>query len=235
MGPKLSWPIAFAVVGACVFGQPAWATIVSGNVTGGTYSDSTFVILDLPFDPPNGPVNTVGKNDFNTHDLYGFNEDQNILLTSDLLVNVGATISAGTMVASHYIFWDPPGDSSSTLKKVTGNVVFDSAILGIATSKALLSASDFLANTGVTYLDPNLRGLESTDHVSINGSNTLQIDLHFEANTPGDYIRVFTAYSPTAAGPPPAVPLPAALPLFASGLAAFGGLGAWRKRRARRA
>jgi hypothetical protein len=42
------------------------------------------------------------------------------------------------------------------------------------------------------------------------------------ASTPGDYVRVFTEYSPAAA-----VPLPAGLPLMAGVFAALG----WLRRR----
>ena len=153
---------AIIAVGVALVANPAAAVIVGGNITGGTYGNSNFVLLTVPFTSSN-PDNTVGNDNFNSHDLYGFNEDQNILLTDPLLVDVGGgvthTIAAGTMVASHYIFWDPPGNGSTPLKTVTGNVEFNSQILGIATGRSLLDASDFLANTGVTYKNPGLRGL----------------------------------------------------------------------------
>ena len=219
------WIAAATVAGICLLGQPAWATIVSGLITQHPSGHPTaFIKLTLPFvAPATGDANTVGNNSFDMYNLYGFDEDQNILLASDLHVNVGSTIPVGTTVASHYIFWDPPG---SSLKTVKANIVFDSAILEIATSSKRLNQSDYLANTGVTYLTGSERGLESGDSVHIDGSNILQIDLSLSADSPGDYIRVFTEYSPSAE-----VPLPAALPLFAAGLGAFGGVGAWRKRK----
>ena len=95
-----------------------------------------------------------------------------------------------------------------------GTVTFDSNILGIISSTDNLGASDFLANTGVTYLEPTLRGLEVDDIVTITGLNTISVD--WVARNPGDYIRVITAQSPAA------VPVPAAFWLFGSALALLG-------------
>jgi hypothetical protein len=38
----------------------------------------------------------------------------------------------------------------------------------------MLSASDFLANTGVNYLSPALRGLEPVDAVTISGARQIR-------------------------------------------------------------
>lgn len=205
--------IAAACAASVALIAPANATIISGAVTGGQAQSQggVFEKLTLPFDPPNGAINTVGNNTFQTPNLYGFDEDQNILLGADLSVD-GGTISAGTVVASHYIFFDP--NNSTT---ITGSVTFDSEILGVVSSTGLLAASDFLANTGVTYLNPGLRGLEAnTDSYSL--SDAFTIAIAWRASTPGDYIRVLTARSPGA----PEVPIPGAIPLFLSGLAGFG-------------
>lgn len=209
-----------ALIALSLAASPAGAVIVGGSVTGGTAlgQGGTFVELTLPFNPPNGPANTVGNNTFQTPNLYGFNEDQNILLGADLVADLGGTLTAGTTVASHYIFFDPRNTTS-----IIGSVTFDSEILGVITSTGLLLASDFLANTGVTYLNPGLRGLEAnTDSVSLSDMFTLA--LAWTASTPGDYVRVLTARSPGAE----VVPLPAAIPLFLTGLA---GMGLMKRRR----
>ena len=65
-------------------------------------------------------------------------------------------------------------------------------------------------NLGVTYENPTLRGLESGDTVTITGLKTINVD--WSAGSPGDYIRVLTNFSPSA------VPVPAAVWLFGSGL-----------------
>ena len=103
-----------------------------------------------------------------------------------------------------------------------GTVSFDSDIFGIITSTSNLAASDFLINTGVTYLNPTLRGLESGDSATITGLQTITVD--WRAGTPGDYIRVLTDFSPGA------VPIPASVWLFGSGL--FGIVGIARRKKA---
>ena len=162
------------------------------------------------------PDNTVGKNTFQDQNLYGFDEGQNIVITADLAVDILADglgggggpgiVNQGSTVASHYIFFDPKGSATQM-----GSVTFDSAIFGIITSTGNLAASDFLINTGVNYLNPEFRGLESGDIVTITGLNSIEVD--WFASTPGDYIRVLTDFSPAAV-----VPVPAAVWLFASGL-----------------
>lgn len=198
----------------------AFATIVSGAVTGGSAlgNGGIFIKLDVPFNASN-PNNTVGNNNFDTANLYGFDEEQNINLVADLDVNILAgtsgagVITAGTTVASHYIFFDPLQSNSQI-----GSILFDSVILGIITSKNNLSASDHLVNNDVTYKNPSLRGLEAGDTVSIVGSYTMNVD--WTASSPGDYVRVLTAYSPGVSE----VPVPAALFLFAPALLGFMGL-----------
>ena len=193
----------------------AQATITGGAVTGGYSFDNggTFILLSVPFDVST-PENTVGSNNFNDLNLYGFDEDQNILLEADLDVDilaatgVGGIASAGSTVASHYIAYDPAG---SATRRQVGTITFDSEIFGVITKSGTLNASDFLANTGVTYESPGLRGLESADRISFIDAYTLEVD--WAAGSPGDYIRVLTDFSPGAA-----VPLPAPFFLLASSL-----------------
>ncbi len=197
---------------------PVNATIIGGNVTGGTAGGSFFK-LSVPLSGST-PFNSVGENNFNDNNLYGFDEDQNILLAATLALDIdnGTTTSAGDYVASHYIFFDP-----GPTRSITGTVDFDSEVLGIITSKSKLQSSDFLANTGVNYLSPTYRGLESGDSVWISGLQ--QIELNFSAGNPGDYIRVITTFSPQAA-----VPEPSTVILLGIGLAGLGG-GYLRRRR----
>lgn len=191
----------------------ASATIVEGAVTGGTAltAGGTFVKLTVPLANPFGPPDSVGDDNFQSPNLFGFDEDQNILLTAPLAVDAGTgPIPAGTTVASHYIFFDP-GPSLH----VVGTVNFDSPVLGVLSSRGTLAASDFLANTGVNYLNPGNRGLEAGDSVTISGPDQILFDT--VASTPGDYVRVLTAFSPAAA----AVPEPGSVGLLAGGLAAL--------------
>lgn len=189
----------FIATATVALGLPlVWASAVSAFTLSGTVSGGdalaqggSFIKLDLPFQPILGDPNTVGDDNFQAPNLYVFDEDQNIFLTEDLQVDVGDAIPSGSTVASHYIFFDP-----ATPTSLTGTVSFDSEVLGIITSTDTLFSSDFLANTGVTYLNPLARGLEPNDSVTISGPN--QITLAVTANTPGDYVRVITAFSPTA-------------------------------------
>lgn len=215
----LKWiaPLAGALM---IAGGSASAAVLSGTAGTGTFeliTDTT----GLSVGNDNQQENTT---------LFAFDEDQNIILGSAL--NLGTdfsnrteyqfSIASGTVVASHYVFFDPAGTRS-----ISGTVTFDADILGVAGFTGDLADTDFLANNSVTYLNDNLRGIEITenfgfdqDSYSISG-DTLTLD--FQASTPGDYIRVFTAQSPT--GPAPSlVPLPAAGWVLVTGLAGLWGL-----------
>jgi hypothetical protein len=220
--------VRMALLGLVVLmatGQKASATILTGSVTGGTAftNGGTFIKLSVPLGNPFGPPNSVGNNTFQNNNLYGFDESQNVTVTgSPLLVDVGASpIAVGTTVASHYIFFDP-GQSRS----IVGTVDFDSEVLAIITSTTNLLNSDYLANTGVNYLNPTARGLEPGDSVTISGLK--QIRFATTASTPGDYVRVLTKFSPAA------VPVPEPSTMMAAGVGVVL-LAASRRRRARAA
>ena len=204
-------------------GETAQATIISGSLTGGSAlgAGGVFEKLTPPLNNPFGPPNSVGNDSFQSFDLFGFDEEQNIVLTSPLQANIivggmMGTLPAGTTAASHYIFFDP------TFATVTGTVEFDSDVLAIITSTTNLSNSDFLANTGVNYLNPGLRGLEFDDFVSITGPR--QISVSFNTSSPGDYIRVLTAFSPGAV-----IPEPHSVVLMGLGICAVGGVALRRR------
>ena len=190
-----------------VFSSIASAIIIDGSVTGGSANTQGATFHDLG-SAPAGLV--VGNDTIQDPNLYGFNEDQNILLGADLAIDVGgAFLSAGLEVASHYIFFDPAGGTT-----ITGWVDFDSDILGIITSTTNLANSDFLINNDVTYLNPGLRGLEAGQDLAwIDPTYSNRLNLSFYAATPGDYIRVLTEHSPMAA-----VPAPGTLALFLLGV-----------------
>lgn len=208
----------------------AHATIIAGAVTGGSSftAGGTFVkVFPVP-GPPDDLFNvtatfdTVGNNNQQSHNLWGFDEDQNIVLPGPISVDVLApgggagVLAAGTTVASHYIYYDPVNAN------VEGWVKFDAPVLAILSSTANMLATDFLANTGVTYLNPSLRGLEAGDFATIDSLDAFRINIDFTASNPGDYIRVLTAFSPAAA------PAPGALLILGAGLLLIGAL---RRRR----
>lgn len=170
-------------------------TDISGRMDHDAFNQGgTFNLLTLPFSPPTGAINnnTVGNDTFQTPNLYGFNEGQNILLTSPLSVNIGAEVAAGTTIASHYVFFDP---DRATYQQ--GYVDFDADILAVITSQSLLRDSDSLLNNNVRYLNPGARGLEpNTDTVWIGtGSETNRLYVDWYASTPGDFIRIITEFS----------------------------------------
>ena len=193
---------------------PAFADITSGQVTGGTAltAGGTFVLLTAPLANPFGPPDSVGNDNFQSPNLYGFNEQQQVTLAAPLVVDVGSSpIAAGTVVSSHYIFFDP-GPS----ERVIGTVTFDAQVLGILTSTTNLANGDFLGLSNVNYLNPGDRGLEAGDSATINGTNQISVDV--VASTPGDYIRVITMSTP---GTTNSMPEPGSLALLAAGLLPF--------------
>jgi hypothetical protein len=204
---------------------PATATIIGGTVTGGTAQSAggTFVKLTPPLPNPMGAPNSVGNNTFQSPNLYGFDEDQNIVLSAALSVDVGSSpLPAGTTVASHYIFFDP-----GPVQSMIGTVDFNSDVLALITSTTNLANSDFLANTGVNYLNPGARGLEGgQDSVTISGPR--QILFNVVASSPGDYIRVLTTFSPPDEI---VIPEPGSTALLGLGLSGLAVLSLRRKQR----
>ena len=69
-------------------------------------------------------------------------------------------------------------------------------------------------NLTANYLSPSLRRLEGGDIATISGTRTVFVD--FFANSPGDYIRVLTQFSPAAA------PEPGTVAIISLGLAGIG-------------
>ena len=138
--------------------SPAFATIIAGAITGGSAVPAGGAFVNLtPF------VGTVGNDNFQNPNFYGFDETQNIVLAAPLTVDIfaatyAAILPIGLDLASHYVFFDPnPGTS------LLGTVDFDSDVVAIITSTGLLAASDFLVSPVVTYLNPGARGLEGND------------------------------------------------------------------------
>jgi hypothetical protein len=203
---------------------PVSATILTGNVTGGSAlaAGGTFVKVAPPLANPFGLSNSVGKNTFQSPNLFGFDEDQHIVLSAPLVVDIGSSLPAGAIVASHYVFFDP-GPSQSLI----GTVDFDAEVLAIITSTSHLAQSDVLINAGVHYLNPVARGLERRDAVTISGPRQILFDT--TASNPGDYVRVLTASPLPAAAV--VVPEPSIFVLLSLGVAGSAALRSQRTRK----
>jgi hypothetical protein len=206
--------LAPALAGAAVFATaPAQAVVVSGTLSGGSAlsNGGSFVIVtSFP------PGFAVGGNDFGNNNVRAFNEVQDFVLLSALAVR-GGSIAAGTKISSHVVNFDP-----ATSRRAIGSVKFDSPILGVATTRNLLVASNYLGRPDVTYSFVNASGLEGNDSVTFSG-DVLSFDL--TASNPSDSFRVITAgrVSVAAAVPEPAV--------WAAMIAGFGLAGAMQRRR----
>lgn len=179
---------------------------------------------DLTYPIPN-PVTQNPNNGV----LLIWDERQNVTLEADLPVDrvadptadyVGGTagnyyIKAGTIVSSHYVQWDPLPGGSSTVDAI---LRFDSAIFAFITADAkLFGSDDALGLAGINYNDFSLRGLENGDTTEypFAPSDYSYVQVNWTASSPGDWTRLITAFSPTAAS----VPLPAPLWLLLAGVA----------------
>lgn len=169
----------------------AKAKITSGLVTGGTAlsAEGRFVVKT-------DPIGTVGQDDQQSANLFAFGERQNFLLTSPLTVNIpggdvqqaGIVIPAGSVVSSYYIVFDPKKH-----RTIKGTVHFSTSVLGIITSRDLLTASDLFGNPTAVYQNPDLRGLEAAAGDAATLADAQTVSVSFSASSPGDYIRVITA------------------------------------------
>jgi len=218
MGKRSNF-ISFLIGGICLllFHDPADATLISGSVTGGQAFDqgSQFFKLSVPLSNPFGPVNSVGNNTFQNINLFGFDENQNIDLTDFLNLGLGVSLPSNIMtLASHYVFYDP-----YRLTTLLASVEFANDIVAVMTTKTALFGSESLGEASVTYLYPDLVGLEPRDSITFQ-KNKLFLD--WRSGTPGDYIRVITAEFQTP------VPEPSTFALFGFGLV---GLGLFRRRK----
>lgn len=166
----------------------AGATVIDGEILRQT-GDGRFIKLD------SSERFSVGFDTFDTPHLYAFDEDQNITLEAPIRVDIGGEmglIPQGTVVASHYVFFDSLSGTHQ------GYVYFDAPILGVAAYQDTMAATDFLANTAVTYIGTELRGLEEGDYVWIDTEDPHRLWVYWAGSSPGDYIRVFTEKSAAA-------------------------------------
>lgn len=148
------------------------------------------------------------KKDPNSGVLMAWNEKQNVKLRSNLPVDRvfdpsapfvertsdGFVIKAGTVVSSHYIQWDPGRGSESSVRAL---IHADSQIFAFITDDQKLFETDTaIGRTGLNYNDFKNRSLENEDKTAFQGKG---VKINWRATSPGDWTRLITAYSPTAA------------------------------------
>lgn len=137
--------------------------------------------------------NRVGNNNETNTEQWGFNEQQGILLTTDLAVD-GGTIPAGTWVDSHMIFLNQPRDPQSGSLATRARWTFSGIILGVMSDQGgtLEAASNsLLGATGTLYPGSfGNRGMENNDGYL--GVGTSVLGVRMIVTQPGDWIRVVT-------------------------------------------
>jgi hypothetical protein len=113
----------------------------------------------------------------------------------------------GQAVDSWFVFFDP------VLGSIAGTVTFGSDIVHLVVDPSELAATSSFGKPGVVYdFTSKSSGLEDLDkaYTSYSGST---LSLHWQAQNPGDHMRVFTVS---------AVPEPGTYALMLAGVAAVG-------------
>ena len=149
-----------------------------------------------------------------------FDEMQNVTLSNPLVTDTGI-IAAGTRVDSEFYAVNSVNGGT-----VNTTATFSGKVLGVVyqdASLALFAASDFLGAPGTTYTESTCSacGFEAgIDKINFILGDT--VGFHNSFGEPGDFARVIVA----------ATPLPATLPLLASGLGVMGYFARRKKRKA---
>ncbi|WP_116598451.1 VPLPA-CTERM sorting domain-containing protein [Primorskyibacter marinus] len=207
-----------------------FASTLAAPATAATVSAVRGEIVPPPVSVENGYV-------YNWR-VQAFDEAQDVKLTSDIGVNGGRKIAAGTKVDSHMIFLNVKNGVSQRHYGLTGSLyndpgpvsfTFDGTILGVMADLNGLreaASNSQLASSSTLYPGSfEARGMEENDWRNKNNDwftysgNTIWLGMN--VSQPGDWIRVVTAA-------PSPVPVPAAGLLLPIG---FGALGLMRRRK----
>lgn len=139
--------------------SPSYGAIIGGTSTATTRGGDLLGTFDFKkLDPAPSIIDT---NRFESLSVQGFDEKQNIALDQDSFVSDGfnepnrsnstVLIPKGTLVSSHFLFFDPP-----SIRVVwSGEMTFDQEIIGISTSRG-----EFTNDNSRT----RLFGLETTSY-----------------------------------------------------------------------
>ena len=143
--------------------------------------------------PPAGGSNFAPEQYTSDAEFQVFNEQQGVVLASNLTPDIGSMILSGTTVDSHFIHFDQVG--TETWFRACGEITFDGDIIGVICLSDSLDATDTLLGLAtVTYPAASVlyRGCEDTDDqdlIEVSG-DTLKVDL--QAFNFLDQIRVLT-------------------------------------------
>lgn len=187
--------VPLVVIATCLHASIAGASIVSTSVN-----------VTQIAQPADAQLNAMPS----TPIAFTWNEAQDFILTSPLIVNasapglydnaadlVNSTLGIGTHVSSHYIHFDSPGSGAATISNAS--VTFDAIIIGVicintSAADANLDDSDYLgAPTLFTHAEP-ARGLEFSANFDNFRISPDQHTIFFNLGitSPGDFIRVIT-------------------------------------------
>jgi hypothetical protein len=206
--------------------SPAAAVMLSGSVTTDPAGGSLVI---------GGPLPLIGADVLGTLDVMGFDERQDVVLPANLFPNVGPLLTAGQIVSSHLLVFDPASQATAV-----GEVLFNRQIVAFITGHGLLQLTSALFGAPGTVYDlvPQL-GLElgpNADSLTVDPTDRRRLFFRFQTASPGDVVRVLTfGRQPEAAVPPgggvtpgPGVPEPATWAMLIAG---FGFVGAALRRR----
>lgn len=191
---------ALAALGAVLSAGTAFAEVTGGGVTGGN-SGGVFELLDP------APA-AAGPDEFQSPNLLAFDEQQDLLIDSEISLPSGLIIPVGSTISSHYVTFDPA--QGSTLE---GFVDFDEAIIAIIGAPPTLDASALLFGLpGTTYtVGPAIGPEVNPDMFLVDPVEADRLLVTAAANSPGDHVRVLTGVL---------VPEPGAMVLAALAIAA---------------
>lgn len=170
MKKSKSWSMAIFVI---------FLVAIHLNIAGAAVVSTSNITFDA------SPPSVVTGDAFNISGMYYFDEIQGYILASELAVDVGANISAGTSVDSYFVYHDPVGAEWQS-----GTMTFDADVLGVIHLQDALVASNYLGKPSLTY---NLSCVNCWwDGPAVISADKRTVTLSCSASSPGDFLRVIT-------------------------------------------
>jgi hypothetical protein len=168
---------------------------------------------------------------------YGFSDGQVITGVSGTVTGVGPTVYSASVATGYTGLWAPDASLGNQFQ-VTSGLYTNGAAPGIFTDHGIFNSggADFIVDNA--WFPTSATGIDNDGGIGLLLDNGASVLIFSNCNpSPGGgscgYWLGITA-SPATGGPlasaPAETPIPAALPLFGSGLAALGAL-VWRRKR----